>query len=142
MAGEKTQTVYCWRQRHEKLRIYFASSVEGAMMVEVRLTGAEEDCVAYFRDLLPGRKLLQDRSMNGPIIDAVQAALDNGPVPERIPLDIDGTPFQREAWRAIAEIPYGTTRTYAEVARMVGRPLAARAVGQAMGRNPLLLYFP
>lgn len=122
--------------------LYFASSSKGAMMVEVRLSDAGENCVAYFSDLFPGRILLQDRGMNAPLFDAVQAALDHRPVPKSIPLDIGGTPFQRAAWRAIAEIPFGATKTYSEVARMIGRPLATRAVGQAMGRNPLPLYFP
>jgi O-6-methylguanine DNA methyltransferase len=46
------------------------------------------------------------------------------------------------AWKAIARIPFGQTKSYGEVARMVGRPGGARAIGQAMGRNPLSLIFP
>ena len=90
----------------------------------------------------PDSPLEKNRGKNDPLIDAVQAALANRPVPGRIPLDVTGTAFQMAAWRAIARIPYGTTKTYAEVARMVGKPFAARAVGQAMGRNPLPLFFP
>ncbi|HEX5504061.1 MAG TPA: methylated-DNA--[protein]-cysteine S-methyltransferase [Thermomicrobiales bacterium] len=52
-------------------------------------------------------------------------------------LDPQGTPFQRAVWAAVAAIPYGETRTYGELARAIGRPAAARAVGAANGANPL-----
>jgi methylated-DNA-[protein]-cysteine S-methyltransferase len=60
-----------------------------------------------------------------------------------LPLDLDGaTPFQRRAWLALAEIPYGTTRSYGEQARVLDAPRAARAVGAANGRNPLPIVLP
>lgn len=59
-----------------------------------------------------------------------------------LPLDLQGTPFQCAAWRALAEIPYGETRSYADQATRLGRPRAVRAVGTANGRNPLSLVLP
>ena len=59
-----------------------------------------------------------------------------------LPLDLHGTPFQQQAWRALAEIPFGETRTYAEQAARLGRPNAFRAVGAANGRNPLSIVLP
>jgi len=59
-----------------------------------------------------------------------------------LPLDLCGTPFQLAAWQALAEIPYGETRTYAEQAARLGRPTAARAVGTANRRNPLSIIIP
>lgn len=53
-----------------------------------------------------------------------------------------GTPFQRAVWDALARIPYGETRTYTDVARELGRPTAVRAVGAAIGRNPLCVVVP
>ena len=53
-----------------------------------------------------------------------------------------GTPFQQRVWQALLEIPYGETRTYGQVAEQVGMPRAARAVGQAVGRNPLPIIVP
>jgi methylated-DNA-[protein]-cysteine S-methyltransferase len=53
-----------------------------------------------------------------------------------------GTEFQRSVWRTLAEIPYGETISYAELARWVGRPQAVRAVGQANGANPLPIVLP
>jgi methylated-DNA-[protein]-cysteine S-methyltransferase len=59
-----------------------------------------------------------------------------------LPLDLQGTPFQLAAWQALAAIPYGETRTYAQQAVAVGRPTAVRAVGAANGRNPLSIVLP
>ena len=53
-----------------------------------------------------------------------------------------GTAFQQTVWRALAEIPYGETISYAELATWVGRPSAFRAVGQANGANPLAIVYP
>ena len=54
----------------------------------------------------------------------------------------EGTPFQLATWRALAAIPYGTTISYAELARRVGKPAASRAVGAANGQNPLPIVVP
>ena len=59
-----------------------------------------------------------------------------------LPLDPIGTPFQLEAWRRLADIPFGETVSYAEQARRVGRPRAVRAIGAANGRNPLPIVLP
>ena len=57
-------------------------------------------------------------------------------------LDPAGTPFQRQVWSALLTIPFGQTRSYAEIARQIGRPTAVRAVGAANGRNPLSIVAP
>ncbi len=58
------------------------------------------------------------------------------------PLDLRGTDFQIACWRALLAIPYGETRTYADVARAVGKPSAFRAVGMANNRNPIAIVVP
>ena len=57
-------------------------------------------------------------------------------------LDPSGTEFQKKVWGALLAIPYGETRTYAEIARQIGHPTAVRAVGAANGRNPLSIVAP
>ncbi len=57
-------------------------------------------------------------------------------------LVLEGTPFQLSVWQAIAEIPYGTTASYADIARRIGRPRATRAVGGACGLNPVSIMVP
>ena len=59
-----------------------------------------------------------------------------------IPTDLTGTPFQKKVWRTAMAIPYGETRTYGWIARQVGAPGASRAVGNALGRNPVPLIVP
>jgi methylated-DNA-[protein]-cysteine S-methyltransferase len=59
-----------------------------------------------------------------------------------LPLDPSGTPFQRDVWRALLTIPFGETRSYAQIATQIGHPGAARAVGAANGRNPLSIVTP
>jgi len=61
---------------------------------------------------------------------------------EGVPVDLGGTPFQRDVWSALRSIPAGRTVTYAEVARSVGRPRAVRAVGAANGANPVSVFVP
>lgn len=59
-----------------------------------------------------------------------------------LPLATNGSPFEEGVWDAVSEIPYGETRSYGEVARAVGRPDRARAVGSANARNPLAIIVP
>ncbi len=59
-----------------------------------------------------------------------------------VPLDLRGTAFQVETWNALREIPYGTTISYSELARRVGRPTGQRAVGAANGANPIAIIVP
>lgn len=60
-----------------------------------------------------------------------------------VPLDLSGgTEFDREVWRALGAIPAGKVRTYGEVAQAIGKPRAARAVGNACGRNPVAIVIP
>jgi methylated-DNA-[protein]-cysteine S-methyltransferase len=61
----------------------------------------------------------------------------------RLPLDLDqGTPFQRRVWKALRDIPYGETVSYKEIAHTIGQPSATRAVGSAVGHNPLPVILP
>lgn len=59
-----------------------------------------------------------------------------------LPLAPAGSAFQQAVWRELCLVPYGTSVTYAELAARVGKPLAARAVGNAVGKNPLLILIP
>lgn len=59
-----------------------------------------------------------------------------------LPLAPRGTPFQREVWTTLAAIPFGATWSYAQLASVVGKPKAMRAVGAANGRNPLPIVLP
>ena len=97
-----------------------------------RLRVAEENPVSPPPPLLPPEHPLEEilrRVLEGSAIYA-------GPLPSEIP------PFDREVLEAIRRIPFGATVSYADVARAIGRPGAARAVGGALSRNPLPLILP
>lgn len=59
-----------------------------------------------------------------------------------LPLNTSGTDFQKKAWSALLEIPYGETRSYKQQAEMLGNPKACRAVGMGNNRNPIMVIIP
>ncbi|MEI9810238.1 MAG: methylated-DNA--[protein]-cysteine S-methyltransferase [Bacteroidota bacterium] len=59
-----------------------------------------------------------------------------------LPLDLEGTTFQKQVWEALSTIPYGETRNYTQIAKQIGNPKAVRAVGAANGRNPISIILP
>ena len=59
-----------------------------------------------------------------------------------LPLDAQGTEFQRRVWRELTTIPYGRTRSYMKIAEAIGSPRAVRAVGAANGSNPIPIVIP
>lgn len=76
-------------------------------------------------------------------LEKILASLSkSGKVGKRIPLDLVGTPFQHQVWRALQTIPRGKTWSYTDLARAIGRPSAVRAVAQANGRNPVPILVP
>lgn len=60
----------------------------------------------------------------------------------KIPLHLKGTPFQVQVWEALLEIPHGSVTTYSDIASKIGKPKAQRAVGTAIGKNPVLYLIP
>lgn len=59
-----------------------------------------------------------------------------------VPISVVGTPFQQSVWKALQEIPSGSTFTYMQIADKIGKPKAIRAVGSAIGRNPVCIMIP
>ena len=59
-----------------------------------------------------------------------------------LPMHLEGRPFQKQVWQSLLSIPYGATCPYSELARMVHKPLAVRAVATAVGQNPICLLLP
>ena len=94
-------------------------------------------------DDAPGRVRLEDARDDAahPVLSATAAQLAEyfagGRTAFDLPLAPRGSDFQRAVWRALDTIPFGETRSYADIARAIGRPGAARAVGAANGRNPI-----
>jgi methylated-DNA-[protein]-cysteine S-methyltransferase len=83
-----------------------------------------------------------DESANGPFVHQLYQYFDRNRTVFDIPLDISGTEFQLAVWRALIQIPYGETRSYGDIAKSIGKPGAARAVGMANHNNPIAVVIP
>jgi AraC family transcriptional regulator of adaptative response/methylated-DNA-[protein]-cysteine methyltransferase len=77
-----------------------------------------------------------------PWAEPIVAYLDGVHAHPTVPVDLQGTDFQRRVWKVLQEIPYGETRTYGEIAAAIGQPSAARAVAQACAANRVALVVP
>ena len=75
-------------------------------------------------------------------VSQLQAYFDGNLRRFRLPLDMPGTEFQKRVWRELEKIPYGETRSYAQIAAAIGTPQAVRAVGAANGSNPVAIVVP
>lgn len=109
---------------------------------------AEGDTVAgvYFENHSPAPKNPNGRVDAGPFAELVEQ-LKQYFAGERSSFDVpicltDGTPFQQQIWQQLTEIPHGSTVTYMHLAKSCDRPKAVRAVGAAVGRNPLSIVVP
>src|SRR5262245_416049 len=83
-----------------------------------------------------------DRSANQVFISQLEEYFEGRRTAFDFPLDIEGTPFQMAVWKELQKIPYGSTRSYGEIAKALGKPGAARAVGMANHDNPVAVVIP
>ena len=112
------------------------SSVVGLRRIELNPTSFEE-----LSDRLHAR-ILPDDQPNAAVLDQLHEYLRGERREFSIALDIRGTPFQRCVWDTLIEIAYGQTVAYAEIAERIGNAKALRAVGQAVGANPVPIVIP
>ncbi|MGE3302065.1 MAG: methylated-DNA--[protein]-cysteine S-methyltransferase [Hyphomonadaceae bacterium] len=99
-----------------------------------------------FEQRKPIRALDAAKTGGDSVIDRVRRQLDLYFAGELTRFDValapEGTPFQKRVWAALSAIPYGVTRSYADIAATIGAPKAVRAVGGANGRNPIAIIVP
>jgi len=121
------------RTRHRCVGIALAG---GALKLRVEYTARGVSRVEFAQRRQPGRLPYNLQTQ-------LKQYFAGKPVQFRVPLDLStGTAFQRKVWRVLRQIPYGQTRSYAWVARRIGCPRAARAVGAACGANPVPILVP
>jgi methylated-DNA-[protein]-cysteine S-methyltransferase len=97
---------------------------------------------AWVARRFPGSPLLEDETRIQPYLTELKEYLEGERQNFISSHDLIGTPFQLEVWRALREIPYGRTWSYSDIAERIGRPSAVRAVGTAIGANPVLITVP
>jgi len=118
-----------------------ASTERGLAYVELpHASGRGLD--GWLRRCLPSARVADEFAPNRLAMCQILEYLDGKRTEFDLPLDPLGTAFQCRVWTALAEIPYGATNSYADIARRVKRPRAVRAVGAANGANPLSLVVP
>lgn len=121
-------------------RVLVGATERGLCSVKI---GANEGVLARaLRAEFPAADVRHDPSGVGKWVRGVVAHLEGREPKAGLPLDIRATAFQRRVWDALCRIPRGETRSYAEIAREIGSPRAARAVGSACGKNPVAIVIP
>ena len=120
--------------------VLVAATDKGVCAVSLRESdaGTEEQ----LRKRFPKAEITRDDVGLRPALDTVQERIGGRGLDKALPLDLQGTDFQREVWDQLLAIPAGSTRTYLDVAQAINRPKATRAVAQACGANPVAIVVP
>ncbi|MDP4097344.1 methylated-DNA--[protein]-cysteine S-methyltransferase [Paenibacillus sp. P96] len=121
--------------------LYIAATDEGLCFVGSQNQPFEE-LTSWANARYPGRALTQDDKRLQPYAVELTQYLQGNLEHFSIPLVYQGTPFQEAVWRALCDIPYGQTRSYSDIAQRIQKPAAIRAVGSAIGANPILITVP
>ena len=121
-------------------RMLVAVTERGLAAVRLGDTGAA--LVASLRFDYPKAMFRRDRTGLKQQVQTILRCLTEEIDATAFPLDVKATTFQRKVWRALQQIPRGETRTYQEIAQLIGRPTAARAVARACATNPIAVVIP
>ena len=152
-AGEKlgmTPAVYKKGGKGTKIRYTIVDSPHGKLMVAATERGIcavsfgddEESLQRELVDEFFAADISPDADDLSTAVDAILKSLDGEKAILTLPLDLRASAFQMRVWSELRKIPYGETRTYAQVAEAVGNPKAVRAVARACATNPVALVNP
>ena len=114
----------------------------GKGVCTVSLRESEEGAEDTLRARFPRAEIRRDDGALKPALDSVLARIAGRRLDDALPLDLQGTDFQRDVWNQLLAIPPGSTRSYLDVAKAIKRPKATRAVAQACGANPVAVVVP
>ena len=121
-------------------RLLVASTSKGLCMVSI--AKSDRDLESRLKTSFPSARIERDDRGMSKMMTAVKRRMAGKDLDDKMSLDLHGTPFQVEVWKEMLRIPAGKTKSYAEVARNIGRPKAFRAVAQACGANPIPVVVP
>ncbi len=133
-----------------KLHYTIAKSPLGKVLVAstdrgvsaVYLADAEQELLAELREEYPRAEIAPAKETYQRWVSEIVHQIEGKPAAEDLPLDVQGTAFQRRVWQELQRIPRGTTKTYTQVAQSLGQPTAARAVARACATNPVSIIVP
>lgn len=121
-------------------KIIVAATTRGICVV--RFGESDGQLLAGLKALYPQAQLEPDKQALKESLEQVVSLIDSPVSEHQLPLDICGTVFQEKVWAALRKIPAGSTASYTDVARSIGKPTAMRAVAQACGSNPVAVLIP
>src|SRR4051812_26676869 len=117
-------------------------AVMSSPLGELTLASSEKGLVSiHFGSQVPPNGVRDEKS-NGIFLRQIAEYFQGDRTEFEFPLDFQGTAFQMAVWHELLQIPYGQTRTYGQIARTLGKPAAARAVGMANHDNRLPIVVP
>jgi AraC family transcriptional regulator of adaptative response/methylated-DNA-[protein]-cysteine methyltransferase len=114
----------------------------GTGVCAILLGDEPDDLVRNLQDRFPKARLVGGDAGFERLVARVVGLVEAPGSAIELPLDVRGTAFQQRVWQALRKIPAGSTASYAEIARRIGRPKAVRAVAQACGANPVAIAIP
>ncbi|MDX8360668.1 methylated-DNA--[protein]-cysteine S-methyltransferase [Cytobacillus sp. IB215316] len=141
MTLNKSISLYWSLFSYENWKVYIAATRRGLCFVGSHNQPFEE-LVQWSNHYLPGNDLIQDDEKLQPFVDELNRYFQGKLNRFTIPIFYRGTLFQEAVWKALCDIPYGQTRSYSDIARQIRRPTAVRAIGRAIGANPILITVP
>ncbi|WP_366592259.1 methylated-DNA--[protein]-cysteine S-methyltransferase [Bacillus subtilis] len=141
MSMNNSQFVYWTHIVNEGWKIYIAATEKGLCFV-----GSQNQTFAELSDWLkknlPTHEIVKDDERLQPYADELIEYLKGERRTFTVPVDLRGTSFQLSVWDALGKIPYGKTYSYSDIANYIEKPDAVRAVGTAIGANPVLISIP
>ena len=141
MKVKSAETIYWALLSHGHWTCYIGASEKGLCYVGSG-NGSFDEMEAWAVKRFPGSMLTEDQNGLAPFADEIKQYLAGKRTYFTLPVDLRGTAFQHAVWKALCGIPYGEKRTYSDIAEEILRPNAVRAVGMAIGANPLLMIVP
>ena len=136
------EVIYYATYRTPWVSLLVASGAQGVIAVRFIPRGKREPALAWLRKRHPGTKLVHSPEVNRKALEELEAYCRGSQQTFTVPLDLLGSPFQVEVWQTLRGIPFGETRSYADIARALGSPKAFRAVGMASRTNPVCIVVP
>jgi methylated-DNA-[protein]-cysteine S-methyltransferase len=138
---KNNQTVYWTLFVYEQWQMYIAATSNGVCYVGSQNKPFEE-LSNWIKNHFPNSVLVQDDEKFQPYTIELAEYFRGQRKTFTMPVDLYGTPFQLSVWNALCEIPYGQTQSYSEIADRIQKPASVRAVGAAIGANPVLIMVP
>ncbi|MBW8584852.1 MULTISPECIES: methylated-DNA--[protein]-cysteine S-methyltransferase [Bacillus] len=121
--------------------LYTAATSKGLCFIGSN-HGSFEEFEQWAKKSLPQYRLARGDEKLAPYTAELSEYIENGRSAFSVPVDLYGTEFQLAVWKALMDIPYGEIYSYSDIAKMIQKPAAVRAVGAAIGKNPVLITVP